>query len=62
MTIGELAALGIRLRFRSAGDLEWMHEGLSETARRAVGVAILRRSVRRAKGLAPTRRDNHHGI
>jgi len=52
ITLGELAALGIRLRFRSAGDLEWMHEGLSETARRAVGVAIMRRSVRRA------RRDN----
>ena len=47
-TMGELAALGVCLRYRSAGDLEWMHEGLTATARRAVGVAILRRSMRRA--------------
>lgn len=46
-TIGELAALGIRLRYVRAGSLGWMHEGLAATARRAVGVAILRRSMRR---------------
>ena len=42
-TLGQLAALGIRLRYVRAGSLEWMHEGLAATARRAVGVAILRR-------------------
>lgn len=48
MTAGELAALGIRLRYvRVPRDLEWMHEGLCAVARRAVGVAILRRSMRR---------------
>ena len=42
-TMGQLAALGIRLRYVRAGSLEWMHESLTATARRAVGVAILRR-------------------
>lgn len=48
MTAAELYALGIRLRYvRVPRDLEWMHEGLLATARRAVGVAILRRNARR---------------
>lgn len=48
MTAAQLAALGIRLRYvRVPRSLEWMHESLTTTARRAVGVAILRRSMRR---------------
>lgn len=47
MLAAELAALGIRIRYvRVPRDLEWMHESLTRTARRAVGVAILRRNRR----------------
>jgi len=44
MLAAELAVLGVRIRYvRVPRDLEWMHESLTATARRAVGVAILRR-------------------
>ena len=47
MTAAELYALGIRIRYvRVPRDLEWMHESLATVARRAVGVAILRRNRR----------------
>lgn len=49
MLAAELAVLGVRIRFVLVPrDLEWMHESLATVARRAVGVAILRRNARRS--------------
>ena len=47
MLAAELALMGIRIRCVLVHrDLEWMHESLTRTARRAVGVAIIRRNRR----------------